>query len=129
LPGIQFVNLQYGPVADDIASLQPAQRQRISVLQEVDAFNDLDSLLSLVQACDLVVTTSNSTAHLAGALGKKTLLLLPHAVGKLWYWSEKDGRCLWYPSIEFFSQDAQGRWDAPINALAKKLEGIARGKN
>jgi tetratricopeptide (TPR) repeat protein len=43
--------------------------------------------------------------------------------------SEKDGRCLWYPSIEFFSQDAQGRWDAPINALAKKLEGIARGKN
>ncbi len=129
LPGVQFVNLQYGQIVDDIARLDPAHRQKISVLDDVDAFNDLDSLLSLVQACDLVVTTSNSTAHLAGALGKMTLLLLPHAVGKLWYWSEKDGRCLWYPSVEFFSQDAQGGWEAPINAVAKILEGIARGKN
>jgi tetratricopeptide (TPR) repeat protein len=133
LPGVQFVNLQYGSVAEDIAALAPSHRERITLVEEVDTFHDLNSLLSLVQACDLVVTTSNSTAHLAGALGKTTLLLLPQAIGKLWYWSENAGdegrHCLWYPSIEFYPQQAPGQWEAPINAIAHTLEGIARGKN
>lgn len=129
VPGVQFVNLQYGQVEEDIASLDRVDREKITVLQDIDTFNDLDTLLSLIQACDLVVTTSNSTAHMAGALGKKTLLLLPSAVGRLWYWSEKDGRCLWYPSIEFFFREPDQSWGVPINAIANKLESIVGGKD
>ena len=44
-------------------------------------------MASLIQKLDLVLTISNSTAHLAGALGKDTILMLSKGKGHLWYWT------------------------------------------
>jgi ADP-heptose:LPS heptosyltransferase len=85
-------------------------------------FNDIDGVLSIISACDLIITTSNSTAHLAGALGKETLLLTPYSVGKFWYWQDIDGVSLWYPSVRVFPQTKQGDWVTPINSMKAYLE-------
>ena len=37
-------------------------------------------------ACDAVVTVSNTTAHLAGALGRPTWVMVPHGHARIWYW-------------------------------------------
>jgi hypothetical protein len=49
-------------------------RSNIYDVNDVDIYNDIDSLASIIQACDIVITCSNTTAHLAGALNKKTIL-------------------------------------------------------
>jgi hypothetical protein len=78
----------------------------------------------LIEACDFIITTSNITAHLAGALYKKTYLLLPFAFGKIWYWGEVLSHSLWYPSIEIYRQTDSSQWDMIIDQLSKKLEGL-----
>jgi ADP-heptose:LPS heptosyltransferase len=82
----------------------------------------LEQVAALIQACYVVITTSNSTAHLAGALGKTTLLLLPSGKGQLWYWAEIDGHIPWYPSIQAFRQNEIGNWQHPLQAIKAVLE-------
>ena len=72
-----------------IANTNRENRYMAQVLQTKGA--------ALIQAVDIVITISNSTAHLAGALGKPTLLLLPSGKGQLWYWTEVDSHIPWYP--------------------------------
>jgi hypothetical protein len=122
LKKFQFINLQYGDVSSEIRSVEAELNVKINDTQETDLYEDLDGLLSLIEACDIILTTSNSTAHLAGALGKEVILLLPFSVGKFWYWHDIDGNSLWYPSIRVFKQERQGDWSAAIEAAKKYLE-------
>jgi ADP-heptose:LPS heptosyltransferase len=79
----------------------------------VDVFSDIDGLLALIDACHVVLTTSNVTAHLAGAIGKKAAVLLPSGKGRLWYWHDQP-QSIWYPSLSLFSQTDNGDWSDPI---------------
>ena len=100
---IQFVNLQYGDVADQLGSFRQETGVDIKQYSDIDNFHNIDGLASLVQACDFVVTVSNSTAHISGAIGKETYLLYARGNGSLWYWSNSmDGHSLWYPSISLY---------------------------
>ncbi len=117
-----FVTLQYGDTQSERQSLLKSEGIEVQSLEDVDCFNDIDGLASLIEACDVIVTVSNSTAHLAGALGKKTLLLLPWSEGRLWYWANHHGANPWYPSIEMFPQQAMGDWSAPLRAVRLRLE-------
>ena len=119
---MQFINLQYGDTAKEVTDLMEKHGQSIYSVPEVDIFNDIDGVLSIISACDLIITTSNSTAHLAGALGKETLLLVPYSVGKFWYWHDIDGFSLWYPSVRVFQQKTQGDWETPIHEMKSYLE-------
>ena len=121
---IEFVNLQYGDVRHQLETLQLNTGIEIKQYPDIDNFQNLNGLASLIDACDFVVTVSNSTAHLSGALGKPTYLLYAKGAGSLWYWSNiKDGHSLWYPSVAVHQQEKQGDWVQPIlnikNAIAK----------
>ena len=101
-PGVRFVNLQYGDVAAEIEALE--RDQGIEVLQcpGLDTTDDLDGLAALIEACDEVVSIGNATAHLAGALGKKTTVLLPKAPS--WRWLAEGQRSLWYKSAQILTR-------------------------
>jgi len=116
-----FINLQYSPDPCDLKILEkyPSSFQTLDFL---DPYNDLDSLAAAIMACDVVITISNTTAHISGALGKETLLLLPYGVGKFWYWNEYQGRNLWYPNIKVFQQKIEGDWSHPLAELQIYLE-------
>ena len=83
--------------------------------------NDIDGLASLIEACDFVITISNVTAHIAGAINKKTYLLLSSNCGKIWYWGNTESNSLWYPSIDKFKDDETLSWAKPIESLLLKL--------
>lgn len=120
-PNCIFVNLQYGDSRTEIAAAKKIGIQ-FSQAVSIDLTNDIDSVASLVDACDEIVSVSNSTVHLAGALGKPVLLMLPYRSGKLWYWSEAKGEgSLWYPSIRTFHQDVQGDWMHLVSKIVKEL--------
>ena len=124
LPNITFVDLQYGDVEEEKKSLFNEHGIQIISLKEIDNFNDIDGLASLIQACDIVISISNATVHIAGALSKKTYLLLPSTRGKLYYWHHinQDQKSMWYPSIEIRNQAITGEWNETINNLAKDLK-------
>ncbi len=121
LPGCTVVNLQYGDVKDEVRAAEAAGLL-FNKAVSIDLTKDIDGVASLVDACDVLVSTSNTTVHIAGALGKPVLLMLPYRSGKLWYWSEAKGEgSLWYPSIRTFHQGAQGDWASTINAVKEAL--------
>ena len=122
LPNITFVNLQYGDTGEEIAIIKKAHGIDIKTIDEIDNFNDIDGLASLIDACDFVVTTSNVTVHLAGGLGKETYLMAPLSQGKIWYWHEGDTKSIWYPSVRIHRQSSFDNWSQPICEITHILE-------
>ena len=115
IENVVFVSLQYGSTADEIEFFEKNIGIKIHTIDGLDIFNDIDGLVSLISLCDLVVTTSNITAHLTGAIGKKGMVLMPFSKGKIWYWHSGVGPSLWYPSLELVSQSQMNDWTDPIN--------------
>ena len=121
LKNIVFINLQYGEISEDINLLYKSQGIKIETIDNLDYFNDLESLASLIDACDFIVSSSNVTAHLAGALGKKTYLLTPFSKGRIWYWHHNDKKSIWYPSVNNYYQSNLESWKDPIENLSKDI--------
>lgn len=128
LPGVKFVDLQYGDTTAEREDLRRRSGIDVQRLPDVDTFNDMDGLAALIRACDLVVTTSNTTAHLAGAVGASTLLMLPFASGRHWCWHEEREDSPWYPSMRLFRQGL-GVWSDIIarvrDAVAARIAGAS----
>ena len=128
IPGIKFVNLQYGDTRDECKVFRDETGIEILSCDSVDNFKDLDGHAALIQACDFVVGCSNTSAHFAGALGKKTYLALAHGHGTFWYWAnEVEGHSLWYPSIKIHRQQQPGNWVKPIEAIRSDILANTQG--
>jgi tetratricopeptide (TPR) repeat protein len=124
LEKIKFINLQYGDTSRESQKLESLHKIKLHTDTSIDNENQIDDLLSLIAACDLVITISNVTAHLAGAINQTTFLLSPIGKGRLWYWRNMDrqGHSLWYPSVKILEQEEIGDWSAPIAKLKTILE-------
>ena len=86
---IVLLNLQYGEVDEEIKAFERDTGIEIIQCSSVDNREDLDGLAALIELCDLVVSTSNVTIHLAGALGKETWVLLPYVANFWWNCGQK----------------------------------------
>jgi tetratricopeptide (TPR) repeat protein len=77
-----------------------------------------------ISQLDLVITVDSSVAHLAGALGKTTWLLLPLVPN--WRWLLGRSNSPWYPSLRLFRQPSFGDWSAVIASIRLVLEARSR---
>lgn len=124
---IEFFDIQYTDEDDESNKYNLQSQIKFQKPKGLDIFNDIYGLLQFMDSCDFIISTSNTNAHLAGALGKPLYLLLPKEYGRLWYWdNDFNGRNLWYPSIKKFSQSEQGCWEDPTDKL---LSDIIRNYN
>jgi Flp pilus assembly protein TadD len=98
-------NLQYGDVKEDLKNFIIKQNYKIITLKTLDLFNNFSGLANLLKNLDLFVTVSNSTAHLAGALGVKTILIKPANHASFHYWNYEDGKTPWYESVNIISKE------------------------
>jgi tetratricopeptide (TPR) repeat protein len=121
IPEFIFVDLQYGDNWQEKDLLRRTFGIEILSVEEIDNYNDIDGLASLINACDFIVTPSNVTAHIAGSINKDTFVTLPHAQGKLWYWHYGDQKNLWYPSVIQYRQEKDGDWSYPISKIKKDV--------
>ena len=74
---------------------------------------------------DRVVTVDTAVAHLAGALGKPTCLLLPFAAD--WRWLLDRNDTPWYPKTQLFRQQTPGDWPELIDRVATEFQRLAKG--
>ena len=117
---IKFVNLQYGDTQQECDSLMESTGIQIHNITDIDNRNDIDGLLSLIDACDQVVTISNVTAHLAGAIGKNTSVILPLSYD--WRWGIGYLTSYWYSSLKLYQQKKLDNWDHPLLKLRKEFK-------
>lgn len=122
LPNMRFVSLQYGDHAADIARANAELGCDIFVDPEVTPNGDLDPFAAQVAAMDVVVSVSNTTVHVAGALGKPVLVLVPTGPGAHWYWFQKRDDSPWYPSIRLYRAERGETWDNAIHNVAEALK-------
>ncbi len=98
-------NLQYGDIQDELKNFNKLNDNKIITLNNLDLFNDFPGISNLLTSLDFFVTVSNSTAHLASALGVKTLLIKPESHASFHYWDYKDSKTPWYKSTKIISKE------------------------
>ena len=86
-------------------------------------FKDFSDTAAALKAMDVVVTVDTSIAHLAGALGVKTFLLLPYASD--WRWFGDTKTTPWYDSVEIFKQQDCISWEKEIDEIIARLKKLA----
>jgi len=115
---INFFNVQYTDEKNNVDLFNQQNNLNIINLEDLDSFNDLYHLCQYLKSFDLLLTISNTTAHLAGALGVPTILMLPNNIGKLWYWANTiHNQSLWYPTVKIFKQNVENDWDSVISEI------------
>ncbi len=135
IKGIRFIDLQYETknnlvkTAHEKKELLKNQSIKIEEYKDIDKLDDIDGLTALIENCDIVVTASNVTAHIAGALGKKTFLFVPFSQGRLWYWEEEGDQSIWYPSVKIFRAESadklegwENEWGITFEKMAKAIK-------
>jgi ADP-heptose:LPS heptosyltransferase len=91
----------------------------IRLLRVSGDVSTLDELAARIAALDLVISEGGLTAHLAGALGVPSWLLLPTYAE--WHWLGDEEKSAWYPSVRLFRQRRPNDWTAPIERLRAEL--------
>ena len=121
LEKLTFLDLEYKNSESDKLKICERFNIKIDKINHINYFNDIFSVASIIQACDIIITCSNLNAHIAGALGKKTFLLSSLGRGRLLNWSSENKHSIWYPSVNIFQQKNVGDWQLPIYQIKKEL--------
>jgi tetratricopeptide (TPR) repeat protein len=114
--GAEYVSLQKEVSEADAAWLAWRDDIRHFGAQLRD-FADTAALIELV---DVVVTVDTAVAHLAGAMGKEVLVLLP-CVPHDWRWLLERDDSPWYPTAQLFRQPTPRDWDSVILRVDAQL--------
>ena len=104
LTNCDIFNLQYGAVEDEINSFNNTAKNKLLSIEGLDLINDFEGIASLLKSLDVFISVSNSTAHLAGALGVKTILIKPENFAVFHYWNQKTDNTPWYPSVRLIDK-------------------------
>ena len=107
-PNYYFINLQYGDVNAEIEEYTSGNKTSIYIDKEINSLMSLDDFTAQVSALDLIISTSNTTVHVAGALGKEVWTLLPYISDWKWMLNREDTP--WYPTMKLFRQSKIGGW-------------------
>jgi tetratricopeptide (TPR) repeat protein len=114
-----FVSLQKDPRPEDKALLEQA-----GVVDLTDDLGDFAETAALISCLDVVITVDTGVAHLAGAFGRPTWLMLPYAPDFRWLLDREDSP--WYPAMRLFRQTATRDWNELIDrvrtALAARIQ-------
>jgi tetratricopeptide (TPR) repeat protein len=121
LPGVQLYSLQKEPRAADRDVLAS-----VPIIDLAPALDDFDDTAAAIAALDLVVAVDTSVAHLAGALGRPTWVMLPYALD--WRWLRDREDCPWYPTMRLFRQRRAGDWESVLARLPTELTRVAGGE-
>jgi tetratricopeptide (TPR) repeat protein len=112
IPRVTLYSLQCGEGRAELRNANPP-------FPAVDLAPDFPNTAAAIESLDLVVTIDTSIAHLAGALGKRTFLMLPYNACFRWMVDREDTD--WYPAMRLFRQTRPGVWSDVVNAVVRAL--------
>lgn len=108
----KLYSLQRDAGADDVMYFP-----EITDLQ--DSLKTIDDTLAIIHHLDVVVTSCTSVAHMAAAMGKRTIVLVPITAYYTWA-STTDTTSIWYgDNVSVLRQVVHGSWDEPLKQLTE----------
>jgi Flp pilus assembly protein TadD len=125
IPGVRLISLQK---SDDPREWK-ALAEQTTIETQLDPTNlseeGMLDTAALISVCDLVITCDTSIAHLAGALGRPTWVVMP--VDGDWRWLDRREDSPWYPHMRLFRPTLLGSRQAVFDAVETELSQLARG--
>jgi hypothetical protein len=118
-PGLRFFDLQYGDRRVERQAAAADFGVDIHHDEQIDQLASLDDFAAQVAAMDLVISISNTTAHMAGALGVECWTILPMIADWRWFLERDDTP--WYPTMRLFRQHQRDDWAGVFADVAKAL--------
>jgi hypothetical protein len=112
--GFDYYCLQKDLRAEDAPFLRSVRR-----IEHFSEDLDFESTAALCECLDVVISVDTSVAHLSGALGLKTWVLLPFVPD--WRWLLHRDDTPWYPTVKLYRQDRLGDWRHVLDRVAADL--------
>jgi hypothetical protein len=109
-----FVSLQ-----KDVREADQAELGRSKIIDWTAELTDFAETAALVKCLDLVITVDTSVAHLAGALGCRTWILLPWTPDYRWLLNRDDSP--WYPTVRLFRQNETRDYAGVLDRVRAEL--------
>ena len=112
--GPQYVSLQV-----DLDEAEESLLGQCGVVNLKDHIQDFADTAALMECLNLVISVDTSVAHLAGAMGKPTWVLLPFVPDWRWQLEREDSP--WYPTMKLYRQPKRGDWDSVLERVRVDL--------
>jgi len=119
------ISLQYGENAEERAAAAASGARLPLENPAEDIRDDLETLAAQIAALDGVVSISGLTAHLAGALARPGLIILPGQ--PLWFWFDRGRSTPFYPSLYLTRKRGAALPDDLGDGIAWLRAELARG--
>jgi hypothetical protein len=110
-----FFSLQRDPRPADKAVLL----ERTEIVDLTAHLSDFSQTAALVSCLDLVITVDTSIAHLAGAMGCPTWIMIADTPDWRWLLNRDDSP--WYPSVRLFRQATAGDYADVVERVRAEL--------
>ena len=115
LPNVKVYSAQTFEGSEEFEKL--ASKYDITDLSK--SFKDFSYTAAALENVDLVISSDSSLAHLAGAMGKKCIVLLPYNYN--WRWHMDLTHCDWYDSVKLFRLGKKESWNELMQKIVKNL--------
>ncbi|MDF1735351.1 MAG: tetratricopeptide repeat protein [Minwuia sp.] len=123
VPGVEWVNLQYGEVADEISAAERQFGMKLSQVEGLDLKDDFDGTAALIASCDVVIAPTNTVRQLAASIGVPSLVLsrLPYEFAL--------GQSVnpFFANMQDFVRLPDPDWTRAVRDVASRISGLAEG--
>ena len=119
IPGIAWINLQYGDHNEEIAAIQKSAGVTLHHYSDINPLIDLEHYTAMIANLDLVISIDNSTVHFSNALNVPTWVML--SMAPEWRWGLHSEAVAWHPCARLFRQHQLHRWDSVIQRIRQAL--------
>ena len=123
IPEVTWINLQHGNNLDEIRSFTEVYGIDIYTIDNIDPVKDFEKHAALISELDYVVQISNTSIHIAGALGVKATCLLPPNHDFRWFQFDGDDASPWYPSVKLLKREERRSWSDFLHSVKQQLLG------
>lgn len=120
LDHVKLISLQKGEVGVSQIPTFRQEHEIVDIDELLSRDSDMNDAAAVIMNLNLVITSCTSIAHLAGALGVPTWVVLGNVADWRWQLDREDTP--WYPNTRLFRQTETGSWDDVFERMAANLK-------
>lgn len=122
IPNTKFYSFQTLEGSEEITRI----KEKYDIVNLGETFSDFSDTAGAMENMDLIISNDSSLIHLAGAMCKKSFVLLPYVYN--WRWHVDLSKCDWYDSVTIFRQNEYGNWNNVFEDVKNKIIEIKEQK-